>query len=317
MSRSEISGLAFEACALCGVSSDLRASHVIPKFVYRWFRETSATSHFRSSQSPNTRVQDGWKPRMLCNRCEQLFSSWEKRFSEDCFVPLSEGRTREIRYGPWMLKFATSVSWRVLTAYKASGNLSGFPARIVTAVDEALDEWARFLLGAQPHPGRHEQHMILVDLLHSASGSDLPRNINRYLTRTINCHVNYSEDMAITYVKMGKFMLFGFILMTHPRRWKGTKLNAGRGRFGPRDVELPAEMQDFIFERARRTADSVSQLSDSQRARIQQSYERNSERAGNSETFRAMQRDVEMFGAEAFNVTQPPERATDREGDPV
>ena len=40
MSQSAISGPAFEACAPCGVSSDLRASHVIPKLVYRRFRET-------------------------------------------------------------------------------------------------------------------------------------------------------------------------------------------------------------------------------------------------------------------------------------
>ena len=304
MNRSEISGLAFEVCALCGASSDLRASHVIPKFVYRWFRETSATNYFRSSESPNIRAQDGWKPRMLCRDCEEVFSSWEKRFSEICFVPLNNGDKREIRYGPWMLKFATSVSWRVLSVHKASGNLSRFPKHVVSAVDGTLDEWSRFLLGSQPHPGRHEQHMMVVDLIHSAHGTNLPRNINRYLTRTISCDVDYSEDMAITYAKMGRFILFGFIQMTHPRRWKGTKLNAGRGRFGQRDIELPLELRDYIFERARRTAESVSQLSDRQRARIHQSYQRSSERATNSETVRAMDRDVAMFGAEAFHATQ-------------
>lgn len=100
----------FDRCALCAESSDLQQSHIIPKFVFKWLRETSATHHFRFSQKPNLRVQDGLKPRMLCQKCEQLFSSWENEFSKNCFVPLNSGNNRKISYGPWMLKFATSVS---------------------------------------------------------------------------------------------------------------------------------------------------------------------------------------------------------------
>ena len=53
---------------------------------------------------------------------------------------------------------------------------------------------------------------------------------------------------------MGKFILFGFVEMEHPRRLKGTKLHVQRGRFGQQDIELPRNFGDFIFGRARLAA---------------------------------------------------------------
>ena len=129
VNQSSISQLDFKTCALCAKSSNLQASHIIPGFVFDWLRETSATGHFRLSENPNLRVQDGLKPRMLCWDCEQLFASWEKTFAERCFVPINGASEPSITYGPWMLKFATSVSWRVLRSFEAAGCLSEIPER--------------------------------------------------------------------------------------------------------------------------------------------------------------------------------------------
>ena len=166
--------LAFDQCALCAESSELQASHIIPRFVFDWLTKTSATGHFRSSQNPNLRVQDGFKPRMLCKECEQLFSSWEKKFSENCFVPINSGNVDKISYGPWMLKFATSVSWRVLRVFDASGYLAECNDHITTRFNHALSEWSRFLLGDAPHPGSHEQHIFLVGEINYTSISNMP-----------------------------------------------------------------------------------------------------------------------------------------------
>ena len=180
-SQPNISQLPLDQCALCAKSSDLQASHIIPGFVFDWLRETSATGYFRFSQSPNRRVQDGWKPRMLCWNCEQRFSVWEREFAEKCFVPINSGRVRRISYGPWMLKFATSVSWRVLRVFAATGGLSGFPDHILAKVDDTLQAWACFLLGSQFDQGSNEQHMFVVDVLESTSNDNPPANISRYL----------------------------------------------------------------------------------------------------------------------------------------
>ena len=298
--------LVFDQCALCAGSSDLQASHIIPGFVIDWFRETSATGHFRFSQSPNRRVQDGLKPRMLCWNCEQLFSSWEApNFAGQCFVPINDGRVSNVTYGPWMLKFVTSVSWRVLRMFAANGSLSGFPKHVESQINDALHEWAQFLLGHRPDPGPHEQHMFVVDVVEGTSITNAPPNISRYLARAIDLDVARNQDSAMSYAKMGKFVLFGFVAMKYPRRWKGTRLNVQQGRFGERDIELPSGVRDFIFERARLAAEKYSQVSERQQTKIRQSYERDLDRAARSETFRAMHHDVLMFGSGAFEATQP------------
>ncbi len=295
----------FKQCALCACSSDLQKSHIIPGFVFDWLRETSATGHIRFSQSPNQRVQDGWKPRMLCGGCEQLFSTWEKKFSEECFVPFNSGNVRNVTYGPWMLKFATSVSWRILQVFAASGYCSEFPAHIVNQINDTLQEWADFLMGKKPNPGRHEQHILLMGEIESASISNMPCNINRYLSRAIDPDVVHDQESAMSYAKMGRFILFGFITMKNPRHWKGTKLHVQRGRFGQPDIELPSTVWDLISERARLTAEKYSQISERQQTKILESYQQDPDRVSQSDTLRAMHQDVWMFGKSAFEATQP------------
>ena len=175
--------------------------------------------------------------------------------------------------------------------FAASGNLSGFPDHILIKVDDALQNWARFLLGHQSSPGADEQHMFLVDVVEGTSIANAPPNISRYLARAIECHVAYTEDSAISYAKMGRFVLFGFVAMKYPRRWKGTRLHVRRGQFGQRDIGLPSEVRDYIFERVRVTAERYSQISERQRTKIRQSYEQNPQRAAGSETLRAMHHD--------------------------
>ena len=297
--------LRFKQCALCAGSSDLQMSHIVPGFVFDWLRKTSATGHIRFSRSPNLRVQDGLKPRMLCWNCEQLFSSWERQFAEKCFVPINNGQVRNIIYGPWMLKFATSVSWRVLRVIAAQGGLSGLPDHLLTKVNETLQEWSNFLMGNQPNPGSQEQHLLVVDVINGTSTRNLPPNISRYLSRTIDFDIAHTPDSAISYAKMGRFVLFGFVEIKHPHRWKGTRLHVQQGRFGQHDIELPSEIGDYLCARARFTAESSSKISERQQTKIRRSYEGDLDRAAQSETLRAMHHDVSMFGTDAFEATQP------------
>ena len=75
------------------------------------------TGFIRFGTAPNLRSQDGQKGHYLCDSCEQLFNSWETDFANLVFHPLNEGGAHSFNYGPWMLKFAVSVSWRVLTYF--------------------------------------------------------------------------------------------------------------------------------------------------------------------------------------------------------
>lgn len=292
----------FDLCPLCSESADLQSSHIIPSFVFQWLRDSGGTGHIRFSGRPNVRVQDGWKPRMLCAACEQRFGTWEKAFAENCFVPILEGKVSKIKYQAWMLKFATSVSWRVLRTFKAINALADFPPDLIAAADTALDEWAQFLMNKRPHPGPHEQHLLLVDGIQSSTITNMPPNINRYLLRAIEMHVAWTPTSAITYAKMGRFILFGFIQIPHPRQWKGTKLSANEGRFGVGHVTLPGNIGPFIMDRARRMAARYAEISDKQRSKMEESFLRDVDRVADSESFRALHQDVLLFGDEAFEI---------------
>ena len=315
MSKLIFADATFDKCALCASSSALQTSHIIPSFVFRWFKDSSATGYMRFGETPNLRVQDGLKCRMLCTHCEQLLSSWEKTFSEICFRPIVEGHATRIRYSPWMLKFAVSVSWRVLQIFCATDQLSVYPPSLRSSVDDALTEWSNYLLGSRPHPGRHEQHMFLVDTVDSSSIDGIPPNINRYFTRTVQCDVVRNEDSAITYAKMGRFVLFGFIVVPLPHNWKGTKLNANHGIFGIRDIELPRNILDYMLEQAKSAGINYSGISKAQQEKIRKSYEANPGRVAESESIRAMDHDVQLFGNKAFEFTQPSTRASTTDND--
>jgi hypothetical protein len=233
-----------------------------------------------------------------------MFAAWEKSFAEKCFAPILNGTADRIHYRSWMLKFATSVSWRVLQAFKVIDGLVEFPADLVSTADAALNEWGEFLLDRRPHPGHHEQHLLLVDAIESTTVADTPANINRYLLRAVDVYVAYTPSSAITYAKMGRFVLFGFIEMPHPRRWKGTKLNANEGVFGVMDTELPNHVGTFIMDRARRVAEKFAGMSDRQHVRIGETYRRDLDHAAGSESIRALHHDVLLFGQEAFEITR-------------
>jgi len=94
----------------------LEISHIIPKFIYKWLKETSTTKIMRSANNPNKPAQDGYKVPFLCKTCESNFSSYEKYFSEKIFKPFVESNDLEIFKNINHQKFkdfVTSLIWRV------------------------------------------------------------------------------------------------------------------------------------------------------------------------------------------------------------
>ena len=63
-------------CRLCRLSDDLRESHIIPSFVFKWLKKTSATGYLRFAEGDAASKQDGVKIPLLCGTCEQRLSSW-------------------------------------------------------------------------------------------------------------------------------------------------------------------------------------------------------------------------------------------------
>ena len=100
-------------CKLYGTETELRASHIIPKFVIDYFKATGSR-YLRRFNVPNQRLQDGIKRNYLCHEAEQLFGVKEKWFSEHIFKPFMENGKSSFQYDENLYYFLISVLWRCL-----------------------------------------------------------------------------------------------------------------------------------------------------------------------------------------------------------
>ena len=289
-------------CRLCMKEKELRVSHIIPSFVFKWLKETSATGHIRFGQEPNQRIQDGYKIPFLCEDCETTLNEWETQFANTVFHPYTGDRTIRARYADWMLKFCVSISWRVLAMMKEKEGLDHFSQEQAACADNALLTWKQFLDGDIPHPGPYEQHLLPLDAIKSFKGVTLPANINRYLLRTVDIDTVVGERTGFVYSKFGPFVLVGFIYAKTQNEWRGTKIHVRHGEFSPRDYQLPAGFFDYLVGQANKFAMLHEKLSDRQREKIDSAARSNIDRVAKSASFEAMCHDVEMFGGEAFEV---------------
>ena len=290
-------------CSLCNKDGQLLLSHIIPKFVVNLLK---TKSRLRSNESPNKRVQDSKKLALLCSSCEELFSGWEKRAYEDIFLPLSDSSRpiKRVKYGPWALKFAVSVSWRVLL-YSSQYGFLHLSEEQRAKVDEALETWRRFLLGELPSPGQFEQHLLPLNLIKSYPGFELSPFMNRYITLTLDMGVAYSDKSVTIYTKMGNIFLFGLVQKYASNRWKGTKLHVNSGSIMiPGTYVIPEEILIYLNERADKAANVLASVSDKQRKIIRNTIIQNIDEIADSDIFRAMQHDLMHSGKEAFGVTE-------------
>jgi len=289
-------------CRLCNQENELRESHIIPSFIYKWLKDSSGGGPLRFGQEPNKRVQDGYKFYWMCDECEGRLNKWETEFANKIFYPTNSGEVAEVTYSSYLLKFCVSVSWRVLNFYLEESDISHFPDELQKSAKHTYRIWKDFLLDKRPHPERHEQHFLPLDAIKSFSVTvkGMPPNINRYILRTIDIDAVWGGESAFIYSKLERFVILGFIEMPHPRQWVGTKVHVKHGRIGPSNYKIPVQFNDYFMGQARRMAEVKSSISETQNKKIESTFKKNINKIANSETFRALSSDVLLFGDEAF-----------------
>ena len=294
------------ACRLCGRETELRMSHVVPRFASRWLRDSSPTGYLRDFHTPDRRIQDGWKAPLLCQECEQLLSSTEKPFAEHVFVPLHRNAAQPFRHGPWALRFAASILWRTI--------IYGDDERLAHLIDDqrialrgAERVWREFLLGQRPHPGVHEAHLIPLDVVESTEGSRMSPFLNRYLLRSVDLDILASPSEVLVYAKLCRVLLLGHVVVRSRGRWRASRIAVQSGVIGGVvDYWLPAALKSFMNGKANLIATSFQRMSASQKQKLRTALEDNLDTLADSEVFRAMKSDVRHSGSEAFRITESP-----------
>lgn len=283
----------------------LRESHVIPAFAMRWLKESS-TGGIRGRAQPNQRVQDGPKGRYLCDDCEQRVGKWETIFSQRIFAPLHDETQKPpvtYPYQAWFLKFAVSLSWRVLLHNGEKHGFDNLAPRVRGAVTEALEAWRLFLLDKRVHPGAFQQHLLPLGLISTAAHPISSPFFNRYLIRTVDHDLPHTDESLMVYTKIGKFAFFGFVLNGRNEQWVGTRLRVRNGAFNPSGTfGVPTSIVEFLNSKADDAAAGLASMSERQKMKVQQVL---SKRPPSPESFRAFERDVALFGPAARFITRP------------
>ncbi len=292
-------------CRLCGHDADLQDSHVMPAFVYKWLKATSATGYMRAADQPNQRVQDGQTRPWLCPDCEGRFNKYETQFASDLFHPFHQNPGDRLRYGRWLLKFCVSLSWRQLLLRLEDGTLESEKPELLDAAKVALRSWAAFLLDESQHPGRFEQHLLPLGAIEQHSVKDMPANFNRYTLRVVSMNViSVAGEEMLCISKLGPLVVIGFIKVEAPNEWRGSKVHVVHGVVQPSRYEIPGVVLDYLLHGARGFEEANRKISETQAAKIRESVERDPERVANSDSFEAMLHDMELFGEQAFGEAE-------------
>jgi hypothetical protein len=167
-------------------------------------------------------------------------------------------------------------------------------------VDEALETWRTYLLGMRADPGRFEQHVFPVDTLEGGPRKLMSPFLNRYFLRAVQEDVIANRDSVVTYAKLGRILLFGFV--HPPRGLLGWKIRLRKGYIAPKTMRMPFALGLWIREQAERCAGSIASMSDKQKVLAQSGMHRAIDE--NMESFRAMRSDVIHTGADAFLITR-------------
>ena len=280
-------------CRLCGLNDQLQSSHVIPAFIFQWVRSTSATGHIRFGEMPNRRSQDGWKKYWLCSSCENQLSKSETAFANQLFYPFVEDRLSKPRYGPWLLKFCVSLSWRVLQCFDETDLLDDYTKAERKCFYEAERIWREYLIGYRPHPGHFRQHIYMVNAIAAAMAEVAP-NINSHIMRHVAADVVKNKDVHLVYTKLPKIFIFGILRNDRASDWKGTKVSANGGII-PSSQTVPQEFYRYLNNKALNALRLQGSISQRQKEKIFSSLVSDPQKLVESDTLRAIELDVGLI----------------------
>ncbi len=197
-------------CKLCGLERILRKSHIIPKFVTRYLKETSMTGYLRTSENINRRVQDSMKIPLLCNDCEQKFSKWESQFATHLFLPhnrsIGSGKSLiKIEYDSVLIKFVISLFWRIIIASRVTETINQTNIELIQNFEQP---WTDFLNEKRYDWGEYEFHIFLLDQIDHKYMNQLPIYLNTYMWRLFTWKSYNINGNIGFYIKIpGMFLL--------------------------------------------------------------------------------------------------------------
>lgn len=295
-------------CYLCGAIGSLCRSHIIPKFVGDWLRQTGVTGRLRLSKTPDRLVEDlPWRY-LLCAACEGRFNRFETEVCEELFLPLhARGGQHRFRYGPSFVQFAVSVAWRVLILLQREGQLPAFDDAPLGSVAAAETAWREYLLGARRTPAPHVVHAFAMDLPIDLDTRGRSPFWARWVLRTPSWGSRYQSGSGYILVKMARLLVLCTIVAGPERRqWRNTQLHVDGGAWGVDIYRVPGWVASYLDNGAAKLQQLVEGLSEKQKQvtgdKLSELVLLDADRIAASDAFRAFEADLGLFGEIVFQL---------------
>ncbi|MBC9813914.1 hypothetical protein H9Y05_15665 [Crocinitomicaceae bacterium CZZ-1] len=239
-------------CALCGNNSELKNSHIIPSFIFRWMKKTGA-GRLRNVSNPNKIEQDGIKTKLLCNECEGRFSISETKMSTNIFYPVVDDNVHSFQYDSTFYYFTVSIFWRVLKNFLLEEHKDTVWYNELLFAEQ---EWKNYLLNQVPIQKNNEFHLFI--------GANLTEECSdetyiRYMARNVDASIPHNDDICFFFIKIPRFIFILPIEGINKEDFKNSIINPSGGVFDIKSVEISESIiGQTIIERA----EEFSQIQD-------------------------------------------------------
>ena len=275
-------------CRLCQDNDDLRVSHILPRFIGKYLKETSATG-FLTAVDENGKPsssQDLYKRNLLCNRCESVLNEAETFFANTIFYPFKKGELKTIPVDDRLGRFAVSVSLRALWIMQLVEH--PLAEKWKSELGELETEWRNYLLRTPNFiMGKHSHHIFLCNENFLAVGLKASPNLIHNVLRTSAYYLFEKFEKAYVFANLAGVQIISMISPPELPVSQGTQVypNQTFGVVRPQGIGWGGYYQNLL-ELARKCDTARGRLSDAQKERIKRAMNKDPERAAKSEDAR-------------------------------
>lgn len=226
-------------CKLCQQETPLRESHIIPKFIFKWLKD-SGNGYLRNVVNFNQRIQDGFKEKMLCDECENRFSECETYFAKYMFYPLVNDKADSFEYTEKLYYFIVSLAWRIAHMYRSVMQESEQP--LFNELAKAEKEWRLFLLEKIPVATFNKIHLLTgVDVLID-DAIELPDRFIQYVARGVDMDVPTNDVDALIYIKLPRFIFFVPLFGFQDAEFLNATIDSSKGVYRCNEVQITSDL---------------------------------------------------------------------------
>jgi len=226
-------------CRLYDTEEDLKESHIYPKFVIDYLKETGS-KYLRNFVTPNKRLQDGPKIYILSEKAEQEFSKREKWFAENIFREYIIKKKLLFDYNENLFYFTVSLLWRVLLLQLDHHAVIKQP--FIGVLHEVEKEWKEFLRGYK-YPINYDRfYLFFTDRVKSHNID--AKGVDYYMTRALDSTIVYNDNQTFlaVYGKFTRFVFWGVIKGGEETKISDLKINPIGGK-----LRVPQKFDDTVM----------------------------------------------------------------------